>query len=131
MNRTAIRIILALGFFAATHAVAQPQPVKQFAPEELKNMQTRIASLIEQGRKMETLRERSDLEALGMCGDRMRLLQPQAIALRDETMRVPLEQNGLPLRMAAGHVRDCVSCSRRSALEGCNMAADALKQISK
>jgi hypothetical protein len=80
-------------------------------------------TLILQGKAMDPLRRTDDLTKLKKCGELMRARQPQAQALSDRAMKLPL-----PVRAhlaAPGSALMCVSCSE-SAGNYCRIAEQSL-----
>jgi hypothetical protein len=91
-----------------------------------RQLYTQIEALLRQSRGLSSLRNRpsEDLNASRACGDRMRILQPQAEHLADATSQLP-RQYSFSLGSAAAALRMCVSCS--AAADGaCRQVAEIL-----
>lgn len=99
---------------------------------EVRSLIADVTKLRQQAVPMERLRRDSDTTALVKCGEMMRELQPQAEALRERAMKLPLRHR-VHVGTAAGNMILCASC-KRDAKDFCKMverdvkaATDSLK----
>jgi len=106
-----------------TYFLGSKESIQQNAKDHHQLVQAitdEVTRLLEEGRKMESLRHTNDTSLLRQCGQKMRMHQSSAGALRDKSEQ--LSPKYIRLGAAVIEISMCVSCSR-TAMEACDRAA--------
>lgn len=85
-----------------------------------------IEAMIATGRKMNPVRQSSDLADARKCMDMMREYHPEAKALKARVDK--LNSAYMTMKIAAAEVYNCVSCAKSTAMVSCDSAEKDLKE---